>query len=174
MHRNDSPREVHGQVKDETLSDDIKVVAKNKKARHDYHIVDMLEAGIELKGTEVKSVREGKIQLVDGFARVERGELYLHNVHVSPYEYGNRFNVEPRRKRRLLVHKSQIRRLERQVAEKGMTLVPLSVYLIHGRVKVELGVCRGKRKYDKRQTIADRDATREMDRVAKRGRSGEQ
>ncbi len=155
------------------MSDDVKVVAKNKKAWHDYQVVDTLEAGIELKGTEVKSVRDGKVQLVDGFARVERGELYLHNVHISPYEYGNRFNVDPRRKRKLLAHKAQIRRLERQAAEKGMTIVPLSVYLSGGRVKVELGICRGKRRYDKRHTIAERDAKREMERATKRGRRGE-
>ncbi|MCD4690290.1 SsrA-binding protein SmpB [bacterium] len=156
------------------MSDDIKVVAKNKKARHDYHIVDSLEAGIELKGTEVKSVRQGKVQLVDGFARVDRGELYLHNVHISPYEQGNRYNVDSRRRRRLLVHKVQIRRLERQTSEKGMTLVPLLVYLKDGRVKVEIGVCRGKRRFDKRHTIAERDARREMDRVVKRRRSGDE
>ncbi len=156
------------------MADGTKVVAKNKKARHDYQVVDAIEAGIELKGTEVKSVREGKVQLVDGFARVERGELYLHNVHISPYEFGNRFNVDPTRKRRLLVHKAQIRRLERQIAEKGMTLVPLSVYLRRGRVKVELGVCRGKRRFDKRRTIAERDAKRDMDRALKRGRRGDE
>lgn len=156
------------------MSDGVKVVAKNKKARRDYHVVDTLEAGIELRGTEVKSVREGKVQLVDGFARVEGGELYLHNVHISPYEYGNRYNVDPRRKRRLLAHKAQIRRLERQAAEKGMTLVPLSVYLSRGRVKIEIGICRGKKRYDKRQAIAERDAKRDMDRASKRGRLGEE
>jgi len=156
------------------VSDGVKVVAKNKKARRDYHVVDTLEAGIELRGTEVKSVREGKVQLVDGFARVEGGELYLHNVHISPYEYGNRYNVDPRRKRRLLAHKAQIRRLERQAAEKGMTLVPLSVYLSRGRVKIEIGICRGKKRYDKRQAIAERDAKRDMDRASKRGRLGEE
>ncbi len=156
-----------------TVSGDVRVVAKNKKARHDYHVVDTLEVGIELKGTEVKSVRDGKVQLVDGFARVEGGELYLHNVHISPYEYGNRFNVDPRRKRKLLAHKAQIRRLERQAAAKGMTIVPLSVYLSRGRVKIELGTCRGKRRYDKRHTIAERDARREMERATKRARRGE-
>jgi SsrA-binding protein len=155
------------------LSENIKVVAKNKKARHDYHVVDTLEAGIELKGTEVKSVRQGKIQLVDSFARVESGELFLHNVHISPYEHGNRYNVDALRTRRLLVHRVQIRRLERQAAEKGMTLVPLSVYLSRGRVKVELGICRGQRRFDKRQAIAERDAKREIERAVKRGRSGE-
>lgn len=156
------------------MADNIKVVAKNKKARRDYHVVDTLEAGVELKGTEVKSVREGKVQLVDGFARVEQGELFLHNVHISPYEYGNRYNVDPRRKRKLLAHKAQIRRLERQAAEKGMTLVPLSVYLSRGRVKIEIGICRGKKRFDKRHAIAERDAKRDMERAAKRGRSGEE
>lgn len=150
------------------MSEGVKIIAKNKRARHDYHIVDTVEAGIVLKGTEVKSVRRGKVQLVDGFARIEDGELYVHGVHISPYEQGNRFNVEPRRIRKLLVHKAEIRRMVRQVMEKGMTLVPLSVYLRRGRVKIEIGICRGKKAYDKREAIRKRDADRDMERTLRR------
>jgi SsrA-binding protein len=150
------------------VSEGVKIIAKNKRARHDYHIVDTVEAGIVLKGTEVKSVRRGKVQLVDGFARIEDGELYVHGVHISPYEQGNRFNVEPRRIRKLLVHKAEIRRMVRQVMEKGMTLVPLSVYLRRGRVKIEIGICRGKKAYDKREAIRKRDADRDMERTLRR------
>ncbi len=147
------------------MSDGVKVIAKNKRARHDYHVVDSVEAGIVLKGTEVKSARLGKVQLVDGFAKIQGGELYLHGVHISPYEQGNRFNVEPRRTRKLLMHRVEIARLERQVMEKGMALIPLSVYLKRGRVKVEIGVCRGKKTYDKRETIRRRDAERDAERA---------
>ena len=156
------------------MSDDIKVLAKNKRARHDYHVVDSLEAGVVLHGTEVKSVRLGKVQLVDSFVRVEDGEAYLVGAHISPYEQGNRFNVDPRRRRKLLVHKSEIRRLNRQVMEKGMTLVPLSVYLKRGIVKLEVGVCRGKRAFDKRETIRRRDAQRDMERQIRRRGRGEE
>ncbi len=150
------------------MSEAVKIIAKNKRARHDYHIEDSVEAGIVLKGTEVKSVRLGKVQLVDSYARIEKGEVFVHGMHVSPYEQGNRFNVEPRRRRKLLLHKTEIRRLNRQVLEKGMTLIPLSVYLKRGRVKIEIGVCRGKRTHDKRRAIAERDADREMERELRR------
>lgn len=150
------------------MADNIKIIAKNKRARHDYYVVDSVEAGIVLRGTEVKSVRLGKVQLVDGFAKVDGGELFLYGVHISPYEQGNRFNVDPRRTRKLLLHKSEIRRLDRQVREKGMALVPLSVYLKRGRVKLEVGVCRGKKLYDKRRAIAERDADRDMERALRR------
>lgn len=156
------------------MSGDVKILAKNKRARHDYHVVDSIEVGVALKGTEVKSVRLGKVQLVDSFVRIEDGELYLHGAHISPYEQGNRFNVEPRRRRKLLAHKSEIRRLYRQVQEKGMALVPLSVYLRRGRVKIEVGICRGKKTFDKRRTLQDRDAARDVERALKRrGRDGE-
>lgn len=155
------------------MGGDIKILAKNRRARHDYHVVDTVEAGLVLRGTEVKSVRLGKVHLVDSFVKVEDEELFLHGVHISPYEYGNRYNVDPVRKRKLLVHKSEIRRLERQVMEKGMALIPLSVYLKRGRVKLEVGVCRGKKTYDKRHTIRERDADRDMEReVKQRGRDG--
>jgi SsrA-binding protein len=156
------------------VSGDVKVLAKNKRARHDYHIVDTLEAGIALKGTEVKSMRLGRVQLVDSYVKVENGELFMYGVHISPYEFGNRFNVEPTRRRKLLVHKNEVGRLRRQVMEKGMTLVPLSAYLKRGRVKIEVGVCRGKKTYDKRRTIQERDAAREIERAVKRrGRGSE-
>ncbi len=155
------------------MSGDTKIMAKNRRARHDYHIVDSVEAGIVLKGTEVKSVRLGKVQLVDSFARIEDGELFLYGAHISPYEQGNRFNVEPRRTRKLLVHKSEIRRLHRQVVEKGMALIPLSVYLKRGKVKVEVGICRGKKMYDKRRVIAKRDADRDMERALRRHQRGQ-
>jgi len=154
------------------VSGDAKVIAKNKRARHDYHVVDTMEAGIVLKGTEVKSVRLGKVQLVDSYARVEREEIFVHGMHLSPYEQGNRFNVDSRRRRKLLLHRSEIRRLHRQVTEKGMTLIPLSVYLKGGRVKVEVGVCRGKRTHDKRRVIAERDAARDMEREISRRKRG--
>lgn len=150
------------------MSEGAKVIAKNKRARHDYHVVDSFEAGVVLRGTEVKSVRLGKVQLVDGYVKVERGELYLYGVHISPYEQGNRFNVDSRRVRKLLMHKREIARLERQVMEKGMALIPLSLYLRRGRVKVEVGVCRGKKTYDKRETIRRRDAERDAERALRR------
>jgi SsrA-binding protein len=150
------------------MADNVKIIAKNRRARHDYHVVDSVEAGVVLRGTEVKSVRLGKVQLVDGFAKVDGGEIFLYGVHINPYEQGNRFNVDPRRTRKLLLHRSEIRRLDRQVREKGMTLIPLSVYLKRGRVKLEVGICRGKRMHDKRRAIAERDADRDMERALRR------
>lgn len=155
------------------MSDGVKVIAKNKRARHDYHVVDTVEAGVVLKGTEVKSVRLGQVQLIDSFVRVKDGELYLHGAHISPYEQGNRFNVEPRRTRKLLMHRIEIVRLERQVMEKGMALIPLSFYIKRGRVKVEIGVCRGKKTYDKRETIRRRDAERDAERTLRRNTRGD-
>jgi SsrA-binding protein len=156
------------------VSGDVKILAKNKRARHDYHVVDTIETGIVLKGTEVKSVRLGKVQLVDSFVKIEDGELYMYGVHISPYEQGNRFNVDPRRRRKLLAHGAEIRRLHRQVQEKGMALVPLAAYLRRGRVKIELGICRGKKTYDKRQALRERDAKRDVERELRgRGRGRE-
>jgi SsrA-binding protein len=149
-----------------------KIVAKNRRARHDYHVVDSIEAGVALRGTEVKSVRQGKIQLAESFARIEGGEAFLYGAHISPYQEGGRYNVDPRRRRKLLLRKREILRLERQVMEKGMTLVPLSAYLKRRRVKIEIGICRGKRAYDKRRDIAKRDAEREIDRAMKERRRG--
>lgn len=154
------------------VSGDIKIIAKNRRARHEYHVADSVEVGVVLRGTEVKSVRLGNVQLIDSFAKIEGEELFLYGTHISPYEFGNRANVDPTRTRKLLAHKREILRLHRQVIEKGMTLIPLSVYLKRGRVKVEIGLCRGKKTYDKRETIEKREAGREMERAIKRRTRG--
>ncbi len=145
----------------------VKTVCQNKKAYHDYHILETYEAGIALKGTEVKSLRAGKASLRDSFARVENGELWLENMHISPYEQGNRFNHEPKRARKLLMHKTEIMRLFGKSREKGLAIIPLKVYFKHGRAKVEIALAKGKKLYDKRQDQAKRDAQREMERVAR-------
>lgn len=143
-----------------------RTIIENRRARHEYHILETYEAGISLQGTEVKSLRAGKANLQDSFARVENGEMMLYNMHISPYEQGNRFNHEPKRPRRLLMHKQEIMRLLGKVREKGLALVPLKLYFNpRGRVKVELALAQGKKSYDKRQDIAHRDAKREMDRA---------
>lgn len=150
---------------------EVKSIAENRKARHDYFIEETYEAGIALQGTEVKSCRLGRVNLRDGYAQIEQGEIFLQNVHISPYEQGNRFNHEPLRKRRLLMHKGEILRLFGQVREKGYTIVPLRLYFKQGRVKVELGLAKGKKSYDKRDDIAARDVEREMARaIRNRGR----
>lgn len=147
-----------------------KVVAENRKARHDYFIEETLEAGIALRGTEVKSLRLGRASLQDSFARVENGEVVLYNMHISPYDFGNRFNHDPKRARKLLLHKSEIRKLIGRTKQRGYTLVPLRVYFSpRGLAKVELALAKGKRAYDKRQDMAERDARREIER-ALRGR----
>lgn len=144
-----------------------KVVTVNRKARHEYHILESYEAGIALKGTEVKSLRAGKANLQDSFARIENSELILYNMHIARYEQGNRFNHEPKRPRKLLMHKREIMRLLGKTQEKGLTLVPLKVYFNNGRAKVELALVKGKKVYDKREAIKARDARREMDRAMK-------
>lgn len=144
-----------------------KTLAQNRKAWHDYFIEDTFEAGIELAGTEVKSIRQGKANLKDSHAAVFRGELFLYNMHVSPYEQGNIFNKEPLRTRKLLMHKAQIMRLAGLVQQDGYTLIPIELYLKKGRVKVALALCKGKKNYDKRDAIAKRDAKREIERVLK-------
>lgn len=149
-----------------------KLVAQNRRARHEYEILDTIEAGIVLLGPEVKSLRQGKVSLADAYATVRRGELWLLNVHISPYEQAGRENPNPRRERKLLVHRAEISKLAGQVAERGLTLVPLSLYFQDGRAKVELGLARGKRRYDKRQAIRKREEDREIDRVLRRGRRG--
>ncbi|NBO46317.1 MAG: SsrA-binding protein SmpB [Actinobacteria bacterium] len=138
-----------------------RLIAQNRKARHDYSISDVFEAGVSLVGTEVKSLREGRASLVDGFALVEDGEVWLRNVHIPEYDPGTWTNHEPRRARKLLLHKSEIVRLAAATREKGITIVPLSMYFKDGRVKVEIGVAVGRKAYDKRQAIAERDAQRE-------------
>lgn len=142
------------------------VVATNRKARHDYHIEETYEAGMVLTGTEVKSIRQGRLNLKDSFARVEHGEVFLYNMHVSPYSHGNRWNHEPTRTRKLLLRKEEIRRLVGKVQQQGFTLVPLKVYFTpRGRAKVEIALARGKKLWDKRRDIAERDARREAERA---------
>lgn len=148
-------------------------VVVNRRARHDYMIVETLEAGISLVGTEVKSIRAGKVNLGDAYAVVEGGELWLVQMHVSPYEQGNRFNHEPLRKRKLLVHKRQLARLKQKTQERGLTLIPLSLYFKGRHLKVELALAKGKRSHDRRDDMAKRDAEREMER-ARRGSRGEE
>ena len=145
--------------------DKVKVIATNRKARHDYHIEESFEAGLVLTGTEVKSIRAARVNLKESYARVENGELFIYNMHVSPYEPGNRFNHDPLRLRKLLMHKVEISRLAGKVQEKGLALIPLKIYLKKGRVKLELGLARGKKLYDKRRDIAERDSKREMERT---------
>jgi len=145
----------------------VKVVATNRKAYHDYEVIETLETGVALTGTEIKSIREGKVNLRDGYAVIRDGEVWLLNVHIAPYRHGNRENHEPRRERKLLLHRREINRLKAKVAERGWTLVPLRVYLKRNRAKVELGLVRGKRLHDKREAIARRDADRDMRRALK-------
>lgn len=145
-----------------------KLVANNKKARHYYFIEEVYEAGIVLTGTEIKSVRQGKVSIKESYAKIEDGEMILYGMNISPYEQGNRYNVDPLRPRKLLLHKQEIRKLIGYTTQKGLTLVPLTMYInTEGRAKVEIAVARGKKNYDKRDDIAKRDAKREMDRKMK-------
>ena len=146
----------------------IKPIAQNRKAYHDYFVLEKLEAGIELFGTEVKSVRAGKINLKDSWCFVKDGEMFVNGMHISPYEHGNIFNRDPLRTKRLLLHKREIRRLYAQVKQEGLALVPLSVYFKNGRAKVEIGLCKGKKLYDKRETAAKKDAQRSIERNLRR------
>ena len=140
----------------------IKNIAQNRKARHDYEIIDSWEAGIELTGTEVKSLRLGKINIADSFAEIYKGQIWLKNLHISPYEQGNRFNHEMTRTRRLLMHKKEIAYLFRQTNRQPLTLIPLSVYFKKQYVKIQIGLCRGLKKYDKRQKIAEEESKRRL------------
>ena len=144
-----------------------KRVAENRKARHDFELLDFYEAGIELKGTEIKSVRNGKVQLKDSYISIRNGQALVKGMHISPYEFGNRFNHEEDRDRRLLLHKNEILKLDQQVRLKGMTLVPVSLYLTHGLCKLEIAVARGKNLQDKRETAKNRDAEREIRKAMK-------
>ena len=144
-----------------------KVFVTNRKAFHDYHILESIEAGIALTGTEIKSIRAGRVNLRDGYARVQGHEAWLYNVHISPYDQGNRYNHEPTRPRKLLLHRGEIGRLAGKSQEQGLTLVPLRIYERRGHAKVELAVVRGKRQYDKREAIAEREAKRDIDRAVK-------
>lgn len=145
-----------------------KIIAQNRRARHDYHVEDVYEAGLVLTGTEVKSLRAGRASLVDGFAIIKDGEAWLQNVHIPEYTQGTWTNHEPRRRRKLLLHKGEIDRLLGKTQQRGLTLVPLSLYFRDGKAKVELALARGKRVYDKRRALAARDAEREMDRALRR------
>jgi SsrA-binding protein len=144
-----------------------KTAVTNRQARYHYSILESLEAGIELKGTEVKSLREGRASLKDSFARVDDGELFLYNCHISPYEFGNIANVEPLRRRKLLLHKNQIARLAGTASQKGVTLIPLKIYFKHGLAKVELALAKGKLLYDKREAIKRRESDLELRRALK-------
>lgn len=142
-----------------------KVAVTNRKARYEYQLFETFEAGIELKGTEVKSLREGRASLSESFARIDEGEVFLYNCHINPYKFGNIANAEPLRQRKLLLHKSQINRLIGSVSQKGMTLIPLKIYFKRGLAKVELAIAKGKVLYDKRQTIRKRETDRELRRA---------
>jgi len=144
-----------------------KIIANNKKAFYDYFIEDKYEAGIELVGTEVKSLRMGKCSIKEAFVRIQKGEVFIYGMHISPYEKGNIFNRDPLRARKLLLHRYEIRKIEGQIAQKGYTLVPLNVYLKGSLMKVEIGLAKGKKQYDKRQDIAKRDMKRENEREFK-------
>ena len=145
----------------------IKEIAQNRKAFHDYFVLEKYEAGIELAGTEVKSVRAGQVNMKDSYCSIKNGELFLRGMHISPDEKGNIFNRDPVRVRRLLMHKREINRLNSQVMQQGVALIPLSLYFKDSKVKVEIGVCKGKKLYDKREASAKKDAQRDMDRVMK-------
>ncbi len=144
-----------------------KIVSSNKKARHDFFIIEVYEAGLELTGTEIKSVRAGEVNLKDSFAKTKDGEVFVYNMHISPYAQGNRYNQDPMRPKKLLLHKKEIRKLEQAVSQEGLTLIPLEVYLLKGRGKLALAVAKGKKLYDKREDIAKRDAKRDIDRKLK-------
>ena len=145
----------------------VKVIALNRKARHDYFVEEAHEAGLELRGTEVKSMRMGRVNLKDCYASVDHGELFVYGLHISPYEKGSFSNTDPLRPKKLLMHRYEILKLDQQVAKKGLTLIPLSVYLKDGRMKLELGVCRGKKLFDKRDSIQERDVKREIARTVR-------
>lgn len=146
------------------MKESIKLVANNKKAYHDYFIDDKFECGIELFGTEVKSIRMGKCSVKEAFVRIEQGQVYIYGMHINPYEKGNIFNKDPLRARKLLMHRAEINRLEGKIREKGLTLVPLQVYFKGSLVKVEIGLARGKKLYDKRDALAKKDQRREVER----------
>jgi SsrA-binding protein len=151
----------------------VKTIATNRKARHDYFIEDSFEAGLVLSGTEIKSIRAGQVSLRDSFAMIKEAELWLMNAHIAPYERGTYANHEPRRPRKLLMHRREINRIAGKLQEKGLTLIPLRVYLKDNRAKVELGLARGKKQYDKRATLREKETRREIDRAVARYGKGE-
>lgn len=154
------------------MSNDVKIIARNKKAKHDYNIEETYEAGIILKGTEIKSIRARNVHLKDSFALVENGEVFLYNMHISPYKEGNRYNHDPERKRKLLLHKNEIRKLIGYTKQKGYTLVPLSIYLKNNLAKVELALAKGKNVRDKRRDIAEETAKQDIERAFRRRLKG--
>ncbi len=154
----------------EVMATGSRILVENRKAWHDYEILETLEAGLVLTGTEIKALRAGKGNLRDSYARVDGSEVIVHNMHVSPYDQGNRANVDPMRPRKVLLHREEIRRLVGKTREKGLTLIPLKIYLSHGRAKLEIGLARGKRQYDKREAITEREVARERERALKHDR----
>ena len=157
------------ETKTQTSNVPIKIISVNRQAYHDYFVERTIEAGISLVGTEIKSIRDGKVNLRGAYAISRNGELWLENTHIAAYEHGNRYNHEPLRNRKLLLHRREIEQLQAKVATKGLTLIPLKLYLKGGKAKIELGLCRGKKLYDKREAIAERDVKREMERVIRKG-----
>lgn len=149
-----------------------RLIAQNKKARHDFHIEDTYEAGLVLQGTEVKSLREGRASLVDGFVDLDNGEVWLHNVHIPEYAQGSWTNHSARRKRKLLLNRSEIHKIERKIGDKGYTIVPLSLYFKEGRAKIEIALAKGKKEYDKRHSLAERQADREKEQAVQRRLKG--
>ena len=143
------------------------IVAQNKKARHDYFILETYEAGIGLKGTEIKSIRRGSCNLKDSFIRIKDGEAYIENMYVAPYKEGNIFNVDPRRIRKLLLHKKEIRKLQKEIMQEGLTIVPLKVYFNTSKAKLEIALAKGKKNYDKRQSLKEKDMKRDIDKALK-------
>ncbi len=150
-----------------------RLIAQNRRASHDYFILETVEAGLVLAGTEVKSLRQGKASLAEAYATVENGEAWVQQLHIPPYEQGNRWNLEPTRRRKLLLHRAEIAKLERAVAQKGQTIIPLRLYFSRGYAKLLLGVGKGKKTHDKRRTIAERDAQREIQRARRTGERGQ-
>lgn len=149
------------------MSEEFKIIAKNKKAYHDYFVIDTYEAGIELFGTEIKSIRNGRVNLKDSFCSVDSGEMFAIGMHISPYEMGNRFNRDPMRKKRLLLHKKEIMKLFGQSQQQGLSIIPLELYIKRGRAKLHIGLCKGKKLHDKRAVAAKRDAQRTIEREFK-------
>jgi SsrA-binding protein len=165
------PKQTSNKHESKTLTSNvpIKIISVNRQAYHDYFVERTIEAGISLVGTEIKSIRDGKVNLRGSYAIARNGELWLENAHIAVYEHGNRYNHEPLRNRKLLLHRREIEQLQAKVATKGLTLIPLKLYLKGGKAKIELGLCRGKKLYDKREAIAERDVKREMERVIRKG-----
>ena len=154
------------------MAENVKIIAQNKKARFDYFVEEKYECGVELEGTEVKSVKNGNLSFPDSFAEIINGEVWMRNFHISEYKFSSIFNHYPDHKKKLLLHKEEIKRLQIKIDEKGFTLIPLDVYLNKGRVKITLGVCKGKKQFDKRETIKQRDLDREMSRDFRHGLNG--